>query len=551
MADASFDAVIVGGGNKALILSMYLTKYGNMEVGIFEDRNELGMGWSQEETAPGFIGYNCSMDHSGMYHIPVYQDFPEWETYGARYAYTKVSTGCAFKEDDSCVLQYTAYEDVDPDQEMTAESIARFSRKDADTYLRLWGKYKKYWEPAFLEHFFNPAKPIGEPDAIDKLLANPDSGIDPLWLYMTGIQLFKDLFEDPHTRHAFARATQSLGLQLDQVGQSFAVLYIIMFYFPCSCWAVGGSHVLTHASHKVIFENGGKTFTNCPVDKILIKDGRAGGIKLEDGTEIEARKFVVSTVDPHQLCFNLIGKEYLSDKISRRVENIERDWGCIMWYTWALKERPVYKAEAWNPDVWQCQWLPLGDMDLDTFLVEGAERRLGKWPSKFNIGTAYHGISEVSPGDSLLAPKDINFVIQTEQYVLPAWRLSESEWKEKEKRHAEEVIEEWHKYAPNMSWDNVTGYLASTPYYCSKTCRNFGPAGNMGVIDNSPAQWGKLRPIPELASHRIPGIAGLYATGAGWHPWASAHSAQGYNCYKVIADDFNLKKPWEKEGRPF
>ena len=45
MADKSFDVVMVGGGNKALILAMYLTKYAKLEVGIFEDRHELGGGW--------------------------------------------------------------------------------------------------------------------------------------------------------------------------------------------------------------------------------------------------------------------------------------------------------------------------------------------------------------------------------------------------------------------------------------------------------------------------------------------------------------------------
>ena len=44
MADASYDAVIIGGGNKALILGMYLARYGGMSVGIFERRHEIGGG---------------------------------------------------------------------------------------------------------------------------------------------------------------------------------------------------------------------------------------------------------------------------------------------------------------------------------------------------------------------------------------------------------------------------------------------------------------------------------------------------------------------------
>jgi thioredoxin reductase len=37
MPDESFDAVIIGGGSKALYVAMYLVKYAGMSVGIFED----------------------------------------------------------------------------------------------------------------------------------------------------------------------------------------------------------------------------------------------------------------------------------------------------------------------------------------------------------------------------------------------------------------------------------------------------------------------------------------------------------------------------------
>jgi len=48
MADKTFDAVIIGAGNKALILAMYLAKYGGMHVGLFEKRHEAGGGWTSD-----------------------------------------------------------------------------------------------------------------------------------------------------------------------------------------------------------------------------------------------------------------------------------------------------------------------------------------------------------------------------------------------------------------------------------------------------------------------------------------------------------------------
>jgi len=55
-----------------------------------------------------------------------------------------------------------------------------------------------------------------------------------------------------------------------------------------------------------------------------------------------------------------------------------------------------------DPDCWQTQWLALGDMNDETFREEGCERRPGIWPSKLNIGVAYHGESETSPGGELV-----------------------------------------------------------------------------------------------------------------------------------------------------
>ena len=126
MADKSFDVVIVGGGNKALIAAMYLTKYAKLEVGIFEERHELGGGWCQEEPAGGFIGNVCSTAMYAPYHTTTFWAFPEWEDYGVKVEYTKCCTGAAFSEDDTCLIQYTAFDDVDPDQEKTAAEIARY-----------------------------------------------------------------------------------------------------------------------------------------------------------------------------------------------------------------------------------------------------------------------------------------------------------------------------------------------------------------------------------------------------------------------------------------
>jgi beta-carotene ketolase (CrtO type) len=73
------------------------------------------------------------------------------------------------------------------------------------------------------------------------------------------------------------------------------------------------------------------------------------------------------------------------------------------------------------------------------------------------------------------------------------------------------------------------------------------PNGNWAVIDVVPQQSGAFRPIPELANHKTP-IEKLYATGAAWGA-AGAGVGEGYRCYKVIAEDLDLGKPWLEAGK--
>ena len=116
---------------------------------------------------------------------------------------------------------------------MSGGAGARFSQKDADTYLNLWKNLKTKWEPYLLESFFNPAPLPGQPDAIDRMLQQPDSGIEPSWLFQSPIQMNKALWEDPHVRHAFARSIQSLGFEGDQAGSGFmANVGTTMLYMP-------------------------------------------------------------------------------------------------------------------------------------------------------------------------------------------------------------------------------------------------------------------------------------------------------------------------------
>jgi beta-carotene ketolase (CrtO type) len=255
-------------------------------------------------------------------------------------------------------------------------------------------------------------------------------------------------------------------------------------------------------------------------------------------------KIVVSTLSPHQLIFELIGAEHVDDVLKRRVQLLEDTLGCLMWYTLAVNEAPQYKAEAFNPDIHECEWLGLQpDADPMHIVRQCRYQKLRQFPPLEDYALIVGSHSLVDPS---FAPPGKQAVF-TEQLAPAATSFTEKQWLEIKKRYADEVMSIWRDYAPNMTWDNVVG-VDTNCAYDHRRMRNLGPNGTWAGIDRPSFQIDENRPTPESANHRTP-IQNLYATGGSWHVGSNAGSAEAYNCYRIIAKDLGLAKPWEEAGK--
>jgi beta-carotene ketolase (CrtO type) len=548
MSDATFDAVIVGGGNKALLLAMYLIKYGGMSVAIFERRHEIGGCLATEEiSAPGFRGNTHATIVVPFYYGPHYRDFPEFWEYGAQCDQYLVSEGAVFKNNNTCLAIYS--EKHDPTQERTAREITRFSSRDAEQWLKFW----KLWQSDELqrvvqEGLFNPPEMRVAPEMLERQMAllpnlvEADFEPDSLRMSASYLRCARDLFESKELQYCIMRYV------LQQRDVSETGVGVEMFSWtgslPILSFVRGGTHQIAHAAHKILVRDGCKFFTHCEVDKVIIENGAAKGIRLADGSRIAARKLVVSTLNPAQLCFDLIGREHLDYRTVRRVEALESTFLCLMWYSFALREAPKYEAAAFNPDINETFWLGMAeDADPEHIARECHYQKLRRFPPLEDYCPAIWCHSLVDPS---YAPAGMH-IAQSEQLGPPAPTYTEREWLEIKKRYGEELISIWKRHAPNMNEDNIIGVDSNSPYDCLRQT-NCGPNGNMAILDCPPYQRDANRPTPELANHRTP-IKNLYGTGSGWSPGGWAASAESYNCYKIIAGDLGLGKPWEEPGK--
>ncbi len=551
MPNETFDAVIVGGGNKALFLAMYLTKYADMSVGIFERRHELGGCLATEEiAAPGFRGNTHASVQLPFYYLPLWRDWPEFWDYGAQIDQHLCSDGAVFRNNQTCLAIYSDKHDMN--QERTAKELARFSERDAEK----WLKMRKMWLGQAMQHvqmdmIFRPAEDRADPKVLERQIAvypelvecGPGVDPDPLVLMSPHTRNVQELWESKEMQYCNLRFVLGSSMDVNQPGAG-EWTFGFAATLPNIAFCPGGTHQVAHAAHKILVRDGCKFFTHTEVEKVIIENGEAKGIRLTDGSEIKARKLVVSTLSPHQLIFDLIGREYVEEKLARRVELLERSFGCLMWYTFALHEAPKYEAAAFNPDINDTFWLGLAeDNDPMHIARECYWSRLGMWPPIEDYCPTVWCHSVADPSYAPLG----KHVANNEQLGPPASAHTEREWLEIKKRYAEELMSIWQKHAPNMTWDNVIGVDTNSPYD-SLRMKNLWPDGTMSLLDRVPHQSNEKRPCPELANHRTQ-IKNLYATGAAWHLGANSGASESYNCYKIIAKDMGLGKPWEEAGK--
>jgi phytoene dehydrogenase-like protein len=547
MADMTFDAIVIGGGNKTLVTAIYLAKYGKMKVGVFEERHELGGGWSTHEApAPGFSGNTHASTMADWYYLPVQRDFPDIEEKGLKLLNQKCGLGIILKEDQSCLPFYHVSQD--PTGERLAREVARFAgEKDAETWWKMYEATgpKGGLREAFLAEVFNLPSSDGRPGHFERWfleeMKRPGSIVNRRLVALPANYAVKELWEHPGMQHLSLRLAKAAGMPTEAAGGPS--LFIVPFHLIYMAFVEGGTHSGAHACARILLENGGRFFTKSKVDRILVENGMAKGIRLADGTEVVA-KLVVSGVDPYQLCFDLLGPEHLDTVIAKKVANLERSLTCITWYTWALHEAPDYKAADFNPDINSTHWVVLGNRDIEYLMNEAYMRRLGQIPPKPEIVNFHHH----SRLDKTQSPEG-KHIVGSEIHTVAAPCLTEREWMEYKRRHAEETMATWQGYMRNMSWDNVIGYDPITPYDIATRQRNMAPAGNWNVLDRFPGQSSPFMPIAEWADHRIRPLHNLYGTGSGWGLIDYGHVGQGYTCYKAIAQDLELAQPWN--GQPW
>jgi phytoene dehydrogenase-like protein len=528
LADATYDAVIIGAGHNGLALGTYLARSG-WDVAIFEKRAEEGGGLCTEElTKPGFLhNVHCNY-HTLVGVCPVYDDL-ELQDHGLRYVRPPVQMASVFG--DGTAL--TVHTDLD----RTCASIARLSPKDAETFRRLYEETKGYLDMILLTLMYSP--PISMKDITRALVAwGVEDKAEFLSVHLRRIsvnQFLDQHFENEKVKAHLAFHAAVAGYSTDRKGLAVS---FPMLLGKIDNWhvCVGGSHALAHALWEAFGQAGGRAFLKHGVERILVEDGVAVGVALEDGGVIRARHLVASSINLEQTFLKMLEPQALPQGFSRKVEAFPHmDWSFFSVHL-AMNQAPEYRAAEFDPDVNQAWVVNVGYDSPEDINRHWAEVRAGRLPDprpNCAVNSLFDPVDAPEGGYTGLI-----------RHFAP-YELADGgaeAWDRVGREYGRRCIEKWREAAPNLDESAILQWATYTPLDIARRIPNMVRGDWMGGLIDLDNMLDK-RPFAELAQYKTP-VDHLYMCGATQHPHGFVTFAPAYNALQAIADDYDLEHWW-------
>ena len=486
------DVVVIGAGPNGLVAANVLADHG-LQVVVFEAQDEPGGAVrSAQVTLPGY----------------------EHDLFSAFYPLAAASPairGLALEEHglvwrrSPLVLAHPTVEGptvlLSTDVDATAASLDAFAAGDGDRWRALYKRWLRIAEP-FMDAFVTPFPPLragarlgprgvvelarlGLPSVRRLATAHFRGAGGPLLL--TGNALHADFTPDSPGSALF-------GLLLTALGQQHG--------FPVP---EGGAGRLTGALVRRLESRGGRVVCGSRVASVVIRGGRAAGVRLAHGHEEQAARGVIADTGAPQLYLGLVGREHLPARVRLGLRRFRYDDATVK-VDWALTA-PIPWAD---PAIGQAGTVHVGaSMELLGAAAEDLER--GRIPDR-----PFLVLGQYAAADPTRAPPGAD----------SAWAyMHVPQGATPDLEHLAERIEsEIERLAPGFR-DRIAARRLAGPRELEAADANLvGGAINGGTAKLRQQLF--LRPVPGLARPET-GIRGLYLGSASAHPGGGVHGAPG------------------------
>jgi len=528
----TYDALVIGGGHNGLVSAAYLARSGAKTL-VVESRGTLGGAATTEspwEDAPHLRVTRLSYVMSLM--PPTIIKDLELERHGYK-VHPMGPYYQAFPEGGSLTI-------FDDDPARTHEQIAKWSKKDADT----WPKWNAWLEGIadVMGPLLTQVPPnIGSRRPSDLLdlaklgwsqrgMTTRMMGDVTRLLTMSISDLLDDWFESPQIKGALA-VNGVIGTWAGPCEPGTA--YVMAHHSigdvgdgQLGSWGYpeGGMGGVSAAIANSARSFGAEIRTNARVSKMLVRNGRIGGAVLENGDEIHA-PLVVTTLHPKTAFLDQLSADELPADFVADIEHYKTRSGVVK-INLALGELPNFTADPSN-----------GQAEHHTGSVEMA-------PSVEFIETAFQDARTGKPAllpfsdgvipttlDKTLNPDGTHIMSLFTQWVPADW--ADAPHTEELDAYADRLIDLYDQVAPGFKSSILHRDIVG-PHEMEQEYGLIG--GNIFHGELSLEQLFHMRPAPGYADYRTP-IAGLYNGSSGTHAGGGVCGIPGWQAARAALAD--------------
>ena len=513
------DVVVIGGGHNGLVTAFYLAKAGLRPL-IVEARPVVGGCVGDEAIVPGFRAPLANA--IGPLRAAVVNDMG----LARRVQYNQPDPRLVTLAAGGPALVFAT------DVGRTAEAIRPFSEHDAQRYREFCSTLERLG--GFLAQLLEMTPPdIDSPAAGEmwellktgrrfRSLGRKDGFRLLRWGPMAVADLVAEWFEGDLLQAAVAaRGVFGTAMGPWSAG-SGAVLLLNAAIDPTpggrSLTVKGGLDALANAMAEAARGAGAEIRTGARVQRILVREGRAAGVVLDNGEEIPARA-VVSNADPRRTLLDLVDPVDLDPSFLTKVRNY-RGRGTVAKVHIALGSLPTFTG-APNPADLHGR-IQIGP-SIDYLERAFDASKYGEIPSEPYIDLAIPTLN-----DPAFAPAGKHVLSAHVQFV--PYSLRGRPWEAAREELGSVVLNTIERYAPGLR-DLVEGMQVLTPVDLEV---RYGLSGGQ-IYHGEPAldQLFTMRPILGWAQYSTP-VEMLFLCGSGTHPGGGITGASGQNAAREI-----------------
>ena len=384
-----------------------------------------------------------------------------------------------------------------------------------------WRRLVDWWHRLGAPLFGAMLGPVGAPLPLLKAarrLSGPREGLQTARMLLEPVEAWvQQEFAAEQARMLFAANATHADVAVDAAGSTPPAMLLAMAAqvhgMPVP---VGGAQRLAQAMVEAAQEAGVVVRTGVEVTGVVVRGGRAVGVRTADGGGVGARRAVVADVAPDALARDLVGEEHLPG-----------EWlASLGRHRWTSGYFRV-DVDLDRPAPWADE--RLGDSvvvhvtgDLDELAMSQAEVRRGRLPTHPQLILGQQDRAD----PSRVPPGAASLWVECHCPAQP--KDAELGW---EARFADRVLDRLERHAPGLR-EAVVDVTVTPPLGLQDRDPNL-VGGDVGGGSAAPDQLLVFRPVAGWSSYRLP-VKGLWMCGAASHPGGGVHGMCGRNAAQSV-----------------